>query len=191
MSSRNQSSCSQLWFCRSRSWGGRHGQADQRVAAADLHGDVRRERHIRRNPAPLSRRANLVRTGASFLAIAFAVLSPFRGRAEKQAAGNGPAACRFRPHRRPRCGRPSPGGVFVGALSHRALVTSCELRTHHKSFRDRGTANSSENVENGSGGTDAHPQEGRVCGMPLRCNVDAAPDACSMAMKRLAKGKCR
>jgi hypothetical protein len=26
--------------------------------------------------------------------------------------------------------------------------------------------------------------------MPLRCNVDAAPDVCSMAMKRLAKGKC-
>src|SRR5258708_21275950 len=64
MSSRNQSSCSQLWFCRSRSWGGRHGQADQRVAAADLHGRVHRERHILRNPAPLSRRANLVRAGA-------------------------------------------------------------------------------------------------------------------------------
>src|SRR5215831_4142485 len=48
--------------------------------------------------------------GASFVGIAFAVLAacPFRGRAEKQAAGNGPAACRFRPHRRPRCGRPSP-----------------------------------------------------------------------------------
>jgi hypothetical protein len=38
-----------------------HGQADQRVAAAELHGRVHRERHIRRNPAPLSRRANLVR----------------------------------------------------------------------------------------------------------------------------------
>jgi hypothetical protein len=58
--SRNQSSCSQLWFCRSRSWRGRHGQADQRVAAADLHGRVHRERHIRRNPAPLSRRARLL-----------------------------------------------------------------------------------------------------------------------------------
>jgi hypothetical protein len=31
----------------------------------------------------------------------------------------------------------------------------------------------------------------KMCGMPLRCSVDAAPDACSMAMKRLAKGKCR
>jgi len=50
------------------------------------------------------------------------------------------------------------GGVFVGAFSHRAL-NSRELRTHHKSFRDRGTASSSENVENGSGGTDAHSQE--------------------------------
>jgi hypothetical protein len=75
MPSRNQSSCSQLWSCRSRSWGGRHGQADQRVAAADLHGGVHRERHIRRNPAPLSRRANLVRAGASFVGIAFAVLA--------------------------------------------------------------------------------------------------------------------
>jgi hypothetical protein len=92
MPSRNQSSCSKLWFCRSRSWGGRHGQADQRVAAADLHGSVRRERHIRRNPAPLSRRANLVRAGASFVGIAFAVLaaSPFRGRAEKRAANTRP-----------------------------------------------------------------------------------------------------
>jgi hypothetical protein len=37
-----------------------HGQADQRVAAADLHGRVHRERHICRNPAPLGRRPNLV-----------------------------------------------------------------------------------------------------------------------------------
>jgi hypothetical protein len=82
MPSRNQSFCSQLWFCRSRSPGGRHGQADQRFAAADLHGRVHRERHIRRNPAPLSRRANLVRTGSFRLSgIAFAVLAacPFRG----------------------------------------------------------------------------------------------------------------
>ena len=73
-------------------WGGRHGQADQRVAAAELHGRVHRERHIRRNPAPLSRRANLVRAGASFVEIAFAVLAacPFRGRAEKRAAGKVP-----------------------------------------------------------------------------------------------------
>ena len=58
-----------------------HGQADQRVAAADLHGRVHRERHICRNPAPLGRRPNLVRAGASFVAIAFAVLAarPFRG----------------------------------------------------------------------------------------------------------------
>jgi hypothetical protein len=28
-------------------------------------------------------------------------------------------------------------------------------------------------------------------GMPPHCNVDTPPDACSMAMKRLAKGKCR
>lgn len=103
MPSRNQSFCSQLWFCRSRSWGGRHGQADQRVAAADLHGRVHRERHIRRNAAPLSRRANLVRAGASFDGIAFAVQAarPFRGASGKAAAGNGPAVCRFRPHRRP------------------------------------------------------------------------------------------
>jgi hypothetical protein len=67
MPSRNQSSCSLLCFCRSRSWGERHGQADQRVAAPDLHGRVYREHHIRRNPAPLSRRANLVRAGASFV----------------------------------------------------------------------------------------------------------------------------
>ena len=108
MPSRNQSSCSQLWFCRSRSWGGRHGQADQRVAAADLHGCVHRERHIRRNSAPLSRRANLIRAVASFVGIAFAVLAacPFRKRAEKRAAGNGPASCRFRPHRRRSRGRP-------------------------------------------------------------------------------------
>jgi hypothetical protein len=51
------------------------------------------------------------------------------------------------------------GGVFVGALFPQSAVTSRELRTHHKSFRNRGTANSSENVEKGSGGTDAHPQE--------------------------------
>jgi hypothetical protein len=89
MPSRNQSSCSQLWFCRSRSWGGRHGQADQRVAAADLHGRVHRERHIRRNAAPLSRRANLVRAGASFDGIAFAVQAarPFRGASGKVSCG--------------------------------------------------------------------------------------------------------
>jgi hypothetical protein len=88
MPSRNQSSCSQLWFW-SRSWGGRHGQADQRVAADDLHGRVHRERHIRRNPAPLSRRANLVRAGASFVGIAFAVLAacPFRGARGKASGG--------------------------------------------------------------------------------------------------------
>jgi hypothetical protein len=98
MPSRNQSSCSQLWFCRSRSWGGRHGQADQRVAADDLHGRVHRERHIRRNPAPLSRRANLVRAGSFVLSGSRSRFWPavhFGGR-EKRAAGNGPAAWRFR-----------------------------------------------------------------------------------------------
>src|SRR5262245_5591878 len=61
-------------FAGAAPWGGRHGQADQRVAAADLHGRVHRERHVRRNPAPLNRRANLVRAGASFVVIAFAVI---------------------------------------------------------------------------------------------------------------------
>src|SRR5262245_35804283 len=98
MPSRNQSSCSQLWFCRSRSWGGRNGQADQRVAAADVHGGVHRERHIRGNPAPLSRRANPVRAGASFVGIAFAVLAacPFRGASGKASGGAVDSSLGFR-----------------------------------------------------------------------------------------------
>jgi hypothetical protein len=118
MPSRNQSFCSQLWFCRGRSWGGRHGQADQRVAAADLHGRVYRERHIRRNAAPLSRRANLVRAGASFDGIAFAVQAarPFWGASGKAAAGNGPAVCRFRPHRRP---QPVDHDAVLAGSGHR------------------------------------------------------------------------
>jgi hypothetical protein len=49
----NQSSGSQLWSCRDHSRGGRHGQAHPRIVAAYLHGRVRRQRHVRRNPAPL------------------------------------------------------------------------------------------------------------------------------------------
>jgi hypothetical protein len=33
--------------------GGRHGQADQRTAAADLYRGIHRERHLRGDPAPL------------------------------------------------------------------------------------------------------------------------------------------
>jgi hypothetical protein len=131
--------------------GGRHGQADQRVAAADLHGDVRRERHIRRNPASLSRRANLVRAGASFVGIAFAVLAacPFRGRVEKRAAGNGPAACRFRPHRRRSRGRFTYGrarktrlrpflGQAGGCIENRLKNETIPTRRLGKFLRDRG-----------------------------------------------------
>ena len=161
MSSRNQSSCSQLWFCRSRSWGGRHGQADQRVAAADLHGDVRRERHIRRNPAPLSegRTWSAPELRFSQSRSRFWPSVHFGGERKSKRRAMVPPLVVSGRTAAPGAAAQALGGVFVGALSHRALVTSCELRTHHKSFRDRGTANSSENVENGSGGTDAHPQE--------------------------------
>jgi hypothetical protein len=66
-----------------------HGQADQRVAAADLHGRVHRKRHIRRNPAPLSRKANLVRAGASFLGIAFRGCRLSISRGERKSDGHG------------------------------------------------------------------------------------------------------
>src|SRR5260370_38333146 len=96
MPSRNQSSCSQLWFCRSRSWGGRHGQADQRVAAAELHGRVHRERHIRRNPAPLKQKGEPgPRRSLSGSRSRFWPPVHFGGRAEKRAAANGPRARGF------------------------------------------------------------------------------------------------
>jgi len=77
-------------FAGAAPWGGRHGQADQRVAAADLHGRVHRERHIRRNPAPLNRRANLVRAGASFVVIALIDAAPYASSA--LGVGDGRAA---------------------------------------------------------------------------------------------------
>ena len=63
-----------------------HGQADQRVAAAALHGGVHRKRHICRNPAPLSRRGETWSAlELRFVGIAFAILAPVHFRAEKRA----------------------------------------------------------------------------------------------------------
>ena len=64
-------------FTGSHSRGGRHGQAYPRIVAAYLHGRVRRQRHVRRNPAPLKAAvARHRRAGVGFSIACRAAKSP-------------------------------------------------------------------------------------------------------------------
>jgi hypothetical protein len=138
-----------------------HGQADQRVAAAELHGRVHRERHIRRNPAPLSRRANLVRAGAPFVGIAFSRFWP-----PKASGGQWSRRLLFQAARRRSRGRPCAGadrgvGSFDcgGSLNpdqlepsdqqdqaerlqdYRACEPNAERRAHDRTYQHSGRIN--------------------------------------------------
>ena len=121
--SRNQSSCFQLRLCRSRSLGGRHGQADQRVAAADLHGRVHRERHIHRNPAPLSRRANLSAPEIRLSGSRSRFWPPvhFGRRAEKRAPRSGPEPDGNRARKKPAAPDRTGGRFLAGRRAYPRL----------------------------------------------------------------------